>query len=407
MDRLILPPASETNDRGFPLTLDDIRQITGGRIENSISSNGIYGAMDIIASSLNDGVISGCIVTLYGLQYGQQGSAPYSKTITKNNDITIPLNEPLGSQASASATYIEFSVSPGWVCLNKKLYYYKGMSNRLPLSSNTEVKYYFKFDDTVGSGIRKYKTNEDTIKVYYKDNVKIIDLGNIPNDGFLFIHNVSNTIKIKNHSWSIKKSIITGSVENNTISIDDNITLKVDSYGSINLNGKVNVDYRGTYYQLSRATNTTTALLISSDSTLKSNISDLPYNIETITKLSPVLHNWNDTYKEKYIKSTGIVLLDNATEEEKQSYETQIEKYREECDKQEIGLIAQDVQKIIPEVVGKDSDGYLTINYPKLVPVLINGIKEQQDMILKQQEIIEKQQAQLDSILTRLEKLEK
>jgi hypothetical protein len=44
----------------------------------------------------------------------------------------------------------------------------------------------------------------------------------------------------------------------------------------------------------------------------------------------------------------------------------------------DIGLIAQDVQKIVPDVVYTKGDGYLAIRYEKLVPLLIQAIKEQQ-----------------------------
>jgi hypothetical protein len=44
-----------------------------------------------------------------------------------------------------------------------------------------------------------------------------------------------------------------------------------------------------------------------------------------------------------------------------------------------IGLIAQDVQQVVPEVV---ADGeYLGMNYGELVPVLINAIQEQEKTI--------------------------
>lgn len=46
----------------------------------------------------------------------------------------------------------------------------------------------------------------------------------------------------------------------------------------------------------------------------------------------------------------------------------------------DFGLIAQDVQKIFPEIVS-EKDGYLGIDYGKLVPVLIESIKEQQKQI--------------------------
>lgn len=46
-----------------------------------------------------------------------------------------------------------------------------------------------------------------------------------------------------------------------------------------------------------------------------------------------------------------------------------------------IGLIAQDVQKVLPEVVCTGSDGMLGITYEKLVPVLIEAIKQLQKQI--------------------------
>lgn len=46
-----------------------------------------------------------------------------------------------------------------------------------------------------------------------------------------------------------------------------------------------------------------------------------------------------------------------------------------------IGLIAQDVEKLIPEVVAQISDEYLGINYSLLVSVLINAVKELKEEI--------------------------
>lgn len=52
---------------------------------------------------------------------------------------------------------------------------------------------------------------------------------------------------------------------------------------------------------------------------------------------------------------------------------------------QQVGLIAQEVEKIVPEVVSENPDGYKAIDYSKLVPLLIESIKAQQAMLLKQQ----------------------
>ena len=43
----------------------------------------------------------------------------------------------------------------------------------------------------------------------------------------------------------------------------------------------------------------------------------------------------------------------------------------------QIGFIAQDLMKIYPEIVTEGKDGYLTVDYPKLIPILVEAIKEQ------------------------------
>ena len=49
--------------------------------------------------------------------------------------------------------------------------------------------------------------------------------------------------------------------------------------------------------------------------------------------------------------------------------------------KQKIGVLAQDIQKVFPELVTTDDKDMLAVNYQGLVPVLINALKEQQSEI--------------------------
>jgi hypothetical protein len=52
-------------------------------------------------------------------------------------------------------------------------------------------------------------------------------------------------------------------------------------------------------------------------------------------------------------------------------------------DNKQIGFIAQDVEKIYPEVILTDKNGYKSIDYSRLTPVLVEAIKEQQLLIDK------------------------
>ena len=48
---------------------------------------------------------------------------------------------------------------------------------------------------------------------------------------------------------------------------------------------------------------------------------------------------------------------------------------------EQIGLVAQEVREIVPQAVIEQSDGYLAVDYARLVPLLIEGMKEQQRQI--------------------------
>jgi hypothetical protein len=101
----------------------------------------------------------------------------------------------------------------------------------------------------------------------------------------------------------------------------------------------------------------TNGVINTSDARLKTNIHEIGYGLETILKLKPVSFTWKDD-------SQNVLRL---------------------------GLIAQDVQKVIGEVVdtGKDPGKTLGINYSEIVPVLIKGMQEQQSQIesVKQENI--------------------
>jgi hypothetical protein len=56
--------------------------------------------------------------------------------------------------------------------------------------------------------------------------------------------------------------------------------------------------------------------------------------------------------------------------------------------KTKIGLIAQDVEKVLPELVSNDDKGIKAVNYISLIPVLIEAIKTQQVLIEQQNQRI-------------------
>jgi len=81
-----------------------------------------------------------------------------------------------------------------------------------------------------------------------------------------------------------------------------------------------------------------------SDSTLKKDVSIISQGLNEVLQLNPVSFNWKNT-----------------------------QKYGEQ---REIGFLAQEVQPIVPEVIGSNSDGTLSLDYSKMIAVLTKAIQE-------------------------------
>ena len=97
--------------------------------------------------------------------------------------------------------------------------------------------------------------------------------------------------------------------------------------------------------------------------------------MEKLSKLNPVNYNWRkDEFQNKGFN-----------------------------DEKQWGFIAQEVEKVMPELVGADEDDYLTLNYNGFVPLLTKAMQEQQTEIDKQQKEIDELKAQLELIMNMLD----
>ena len=65
----------------------------------------------------------------------------------------------------------------------------------------------------------------------------------------------------------------------------------------------------------------------------------------------------------------------------------------------QVGVIAQEIQQVYPELVFNISDEYLGVDYPHLTGVLLQAIKEQQEQIKELNFKIYSQQEQIDEII--------
>jgi hypothetical protein len=65
------------------------------------------------------------------------------------------------------------------------------------------------------------------------------------------------------------------------------------------------------------------------------------------------------------------------------------------------GVIAQEIEEIMPELVGINHNGYKAVRYEKLTPLLIEAIKEQNSIIEIQKQRIDKLEDLIQQILNK------
>lgn len=105
-------------------------------------------------------------------------------------------------------------------------------------------------------------------------------------------------------------------------------------------------------------------------------VENLTYNLEvsgSIRASAAVLSNSDERLKE------NIYPIDNAVSRVGQIEGVYFD-WKTGGDRQ-VGVIAQQVEKVLPEVVSKDNNSYLSVDYSKLVPLLIEAINEQSSNI--------------------------
>jgi hypothetical protein len=122
----------------------------------------------------------------------------------------------------------------------------------------------------------------------------------------------------------------------------------------------------------------TKGVVVTSDSTAKKDIRQLESQMDKIKKVKGVSYQWKEE-KEAGIKGS------------KRTY----------------GVIAQDIEKIYPDMVFTNQKGEKGVYYHELTIVLLEAVKEQQAQIEKQQSAIETQTRLLIDLEKRMLKLEK
>ncbi|WP_192822057.1 tail fiber domain-containing protein [Rufibacter sp. LB8] len=160
------------------------------------------------------------------------------------------------------------------------------------------------------------------------------------------------------------------------------LTLRTTIAGGVRDALTISPDGSANFYGTVKANNVT----LTSDARFKQGVRPVAGALATVQALRGVRYTWNEL---------GIAHGGQANAEQ-------------------IGFLAQELEKVYPELVTTDAEGYKAVNYAQLTPVLLEAIKElsqKEAALQKQVELLNKQQAVLqiktDQHSTALQTLQK
>jgi hypothetical protein len=205
------------------------------------------------------------------------------------------------------------------------------------------------FKTTSGTGVTWAATDKGK-KMVYSDGTNVVDTA--------FTEVSSDVSPELGGNLDLNSNNITG-----TGNIDT--TGNIDITGTLTADNDVQADSIGVGTAPSgttgeiRATNDVTAFY-SSDVALKENITNIPDPIESLKKLNGVLFDWKKEYIDQRGGEDGYFVR-----------------------KKDVGVIAQEVEKVLPEAVAQRPDGIKAVKYDRLTCLLIEAVKVLTDKVEK------------------------
>lgn len=328
-------------------------------------------------------IAKGIVSTAFGYQTNAIGD--YSTALGVNTTSSGKFSVVMGNQAIASG---ENSTAMGSFTNAKAINSLViGSSNVITGDPNNTLATDPAF--VIGNGIIGYPSNAFTVlkngktAIGFDDPESMLHVKNgssgitayFPNSNLNVESNANNYISLLNPN-TIESGILFG----NPISNADGGVIYNNTAASRGLQFRTNGNI--TRMTLSGAGNLTVAgsvtascgLLICSDARYKKNITNLYNSLNNLLRINGVHYDLRQSdFPEKNFS-----------------------------DKNQIGFIAQDLEKIFPEMVFTDEKGFKSVDYARLTPVLVEALKELSIKI----EILEEKVSAMQNLKTRLEKLE-
>ena len=289
-------------------------------------------------------------ITNTNLNIIEQSQGYVNKSITGGAQTTaLLIND--GSTTSSDARNLIIELS-GTITGNQIVTVPDSVEKSYIVYNNTSGAFTVEFKTVSGTGFT-FGTTEKTIAILYSNGTNIVevinntsqlqDLSNIAVTNGNFI--VGDGTNLVAESGATARTSI-GLGTSSDVQFNDG---QLDSLG-------VGTAASGTTGQI-RATDDVTAFY-SSDVALKENITNIPDPIKALKKLNGVLFDWKEDWIKKQGGEDGYFVR-----------------------KKDVGVIAQEVEKVLPEAVAQRPDGIKAVKYDRLTCLLIEAVKVLSDKV--------------------------
>ena len=215
-------------------------------------------------------------------------------------------------------------------------------------------------------------------------NAGVVELGDVATPTLLLHSNANDNVNSatlqfresnNNYGWNLRHN--TGGSEGGVIT-DRLILERLNGAGAVAVmswdqsNGNVGIGTTNPAYKLDVAGTIRGNNVAVSDARFKQNVRPLTGALAAVLALRGVRYTWN-----------ALGVQHGGTAEAEQ-----------------VGVLAQELEKLYPELVSTDAQGYKAVNYAQLAPILIEALKEQQRLIETLQAQAATQQTDHATLLT-------
>lgn len=213
------------------------------------------------------------------------------------------------------------------------------------------------------------------------------------------------------HSYGIYASTGKGAV-GGADGVDlQNGKLVIDSSGNVTIAGKLFVkgilayqwgtEWKQLYQERDGWAGSRNTSERPSDKRLKSDLRTITSPLEKLNQLRGVTYRWNEQglqYLTRDIDTTLSAGPGASDEDNQKLWQAERAKRYKELSNTTVGVIAQDVEAVLPQAVTTDGSGYKSVIYSELIPLVIEALKEEDSKSQEQARIIASQQAEIQKL---------